>query len=62
VDRLRHREELVVAGDQLPIGDEAKIAKQRDLRTQDLRDAAAIGRCVDVQDTGAVQRRSQSAR
>jgi hypothetical protein len=59
VHRLRDREKLLVAGDELPVRYETEIAEQRDRRPQDLGHTAAVRRCVDVKHPGALQRRGE---
>jgi hypothetical protein len=56
VDRLRHLEERLVAADDAPVRDHALIIEQRHDRPQELRDTAAVGRCVQMQHAGAAQR------
>jgi hypothetical protein len=56
VHRLGDREELVVAADELPVCDEAKVSEQRYRRPQDLGHAAAVRGRVNVQHLGAAQR------
>ena len=50
VDRLRDLEELLVAVDDAPLRGDAEVIEQRDLREEDLGDAAAVLGRVDVQD------------
>ena len=61
VHLLRDAEELVAAVDDLPLGLDAEIAQQRDVGGEQLGDAAAVGRGVDVEDPGADERRGGGA-
>jgi len=55
VDRLRDREEALVARDHLPLGDEAQVVQDRDDRAQELGHASAVGGGVQVEDAQAAQ-------
>ena len=55
------REELVAAVDHLPLGLDAEVAEQRDVRREQLGDAAAVRGRVHVQHPRAAQRRGQLA-
>ena len=52
VDRLGHREELVAAVDDLPLGLDPEAAQERDVGGEQLGDAAAVRGGVDVEDPG----------
>ena len=56
VEALGHLEEVVSAGDDVPLGFEAQVAKQGDQAVQDLRHASSDGRGVDHLDRLARQR------
>jgi hypothetical protein len=55
VDRLRDREEALVARDHLPLGDEAQVVQDWDHRAQQLGHTPAVGGGVQVEDAQAAQ-------
>ena len=61
VDVLGDGEELVAAVDHLPLGLDPEVAEQRDVRREQLGDAAAVRGRVHVQHARAAQRRRQLA-
>jgi hypothetical protein len=56
VNRLRGAEELGLARDHAPVHGQPEIAKQRHAGAQQLRDAAAIGGSVQLEDARTAQR------
>ena len=55
VDRLGDGEELVAAVDHVPFGVDPDVAEQRDVRGEQLGDAAAVRRGVEVEHPGTAQ-------
>jgi hypothetical protein len=53
VDRLGDREEGLIAGDQLPVGQEAQVTQEGYFGTEDLGDPASVRGGVDVEDPRA---------
>ncbi|MCA1726609.1 MAG: hypothetical protein LC722_02835 [Actinobacteria bacterium] len=56
VDGLGHREEFVVALDELPLGLDADVAEQADVGEQQLGHAAAEGGAVEMDQAEALER------
>ena len=56
VHRLRDREELVAPLEERPFHLEAEVVQERDVRVEQLRDAAPVGRRVDLEHARARER------